>query len=635
MKKGFKQYIALTLALGLLIPSVSFGAPKIEYGKFIVGGKTQKIALANVSVDSAPLTVSSGEVPPLVIDSRTLVPVKLVTEKLGAQISWNAKTEEVTIKKSDKTIVLKINSSTAKVNGKSKTLPDKVSPIIVNSRTMVPLKFIADEFSLTVNYNAANNSTNLISKSGEHVNDALFPADTVVNTEDILGSLDLSGVTVVQNNSNNNSVDSNSNSNQLPIVDVDNTISTPQGSNNQVNTSTSLAKQVSYNLVQQNMDNEIFSITGTSGLSSSSFFLSDPERLVIDIQGAAINSSLDANKFYSNSAFIKEMNSYYHASENKLRITLKLKDDTKREEVQIKQNPASVDVTYKSQKPKNSNMTYSADRINSKFELRLLSSYNAPTVNFDMFSNVVELTIPSSVSNLQPEIRNVDDRNISSIEVINQGQDTKIKFKLKERVNYALTDNGINSKIGIKFTKQNRTKPLIVVDAGHGAKDPGAVSGGSTEKELNLIISQKLSARLKQEGYEIITTRDTDVFIELVDRAAAANNSDADLFISIHHNAAGSSAANGIETLYYPSDDNKALAQIFHSEMVKASGANDRKIIPRANLVVLNRTKMPAALLELGYMTNSSELANLKDDAYQNAMVEGIVKAVNRYFKGY
>ena len=329
------------------------------------------------------------------------------------------------------------------------------------------------------------------------------------------------------------------------------------------------------------------------------------------------------------------MNSYYHASENKLRITLKLKDDTKREEVQIKQNPASVDVTYKSQKPKNSNMTYSADRINSKFELRLLSSYNAPIVNFDMFSNVVELTIPSSVSNLQPEIRNVDDRNISSIEVINQGQDTKIRFKLKERVNYALTDNGINSKIGIKFTKQNRTKPLIVVDAGHGAKDPGAVSGGSTEKELNLIISQKLSARLKQEGYEIITTRDTDVFIELVDRAAAANNSDADLFISIHHNAAGSSAANGIETLYYPSDDNKALAQIFHSEMVKASGANDRKIIPRANLVVLNRTKMPAALLELGYMTNSSELANLKDDAYQNAMVEGIVKAVNRYFKGY
>ena len=69
--------------------------------------------------------------------------------------------------------------------------------------------------------------------------------------------------------------------------------------------------------------------------------------------------------------------------------------------------------------------------------------------------------------------------------------------------------------------------------------------------------------------------------------------------------------------------------------MLKSSGANDRKIIPRANLVVLNRTKMPAALLELGYMTNSSELANLKDDAYQNAMVEGIVKAVNRYFKGY
>ena len=69
--------------------------------------------------------------------------------------------------------------------------------------------------------------------------------------------------------------------------------------------------------------------------------------------------------------------------------------------------------------------------------------------------------------------------------------------------------------------------------------------------------------------------------------------------------------------------------------MLKASGANDRKIIPRSNLAVLNRTKMPAALLELGYMTNAAELAKLQDDAYQNAMIEGIVKAVNRYFRGY
>ena len=145
MKKIIKKYIALSLAIGIMIPTISFGAPKIEYGKFIVDNKSQKIALANVSVDSEPLTVANGEVPPLVIDSRTLVPVKLMTEKLGAEISWNSKTEEVTIKKSDKIIILKINNSMAKVNGKSKTLPDKVSPIIVNSRTMVPLKFIADE----------------------------------------------------------------------------------------------------------------------------------------------------------------------------------------------------------------------------------------------------------------------------------------------------------------------------------------------------------------------------------------------------------------------------------------------------------------------------------------------------------
>ena len=617
MKKIIKKYIALSLAIGIMIPTISFGAPKIEYGKFIVDNKSQKIALANVSVDSEPLTVANGEVPPLVIDSRTLVPVKLMTEKLGAEISWNSKTEEVTIKKSDKIIILKINSSTAKVNGKSKTLPDIVSPIIVNSRTMVPLKFIADEFSLTVNYSAANNSTNLISTS--KTNDPLF-VEEPKNIDDILAGIDLSGVNVIENNTSDAITDTNINDIISP---------------NQQNADLSKAKLVTYSLNQLDLDNEVFNISGASQLTSSSFYLSSPERLVIDIPGVAINSSFDANKFYPNSPFIKEMNSFYHSSENKLRITLKLQDDTKREEIEIKQNPTSIDVVYKSKKPKNSNLTFSSDRVTSKFDLRLASSYNATAINFDMFSNTIEFTIPTAMANLQNEIRSIDDRNISTIEVINLGAESKIKFKLKDRVSYTLTDNGMSSKIGIKFTKQSSTTPIIVVDAGHGAKDPGAVSGGAKEKDINLIISEKLSARLIQEGYSVTTTRNTDVFIELADRSNVANNIDADLFISIHHNAASNSSANGIETLYYPSDDNKSIAIIMHEEMLKASGAKDRKIITRSDLSVLRRTLMPATLLELGYMTNSTELANLQDDAYQNAMVEGIVKAVNRYFKGY
>lgn len=629
MKKNINKYIALTLALGLMLPTISWGAPKIEYGKFIVGSKTQKIAIANVSVDSLPLIVASGEVPALVIDSRTLVPVKLMSEKLGAEISWNSKTEEVTIKKLDKIIILKINNPTAKVNGKSKTLPDKVSPMIVNSRTMVPLKFIADEFSLTVDYSAANNSTNLISTSDTSINDSVFGGDTnTPNIDDILASVDLSGVNVVENTTP-----------IIPVVPNNNVIppsvEVKPAPNNQTSTDFSNVKIVSYNLNQLDLDNEIFNIVGTSQMSSSSFFLADPERLVIDIQGVAINPSYDANKFYPNSSFIKEMNSFYHETENKLRLTLKLSDSTKREEIEIKQSPTSVDVVYKSRKPKNSNLTFSTDRVNSKFNLKLTSSYNAAAMNFDMFSNTLEFTIPTAMANLKDEIRNVDDRNISSIEVVNLGTDSKVKFKLKERVNYAVTDNGMSANIGIKFTKQNRAVPIIVVDAGHGAKDPGAVSGGAKEKDLNLIITEKLSARLMQEGYSVTTTRTTDVFVELVDRAGTANNSDADLFISIHHNAAGNGTANGIETLYYPSEDNKDIAKIFHDEMLKASGANDRKIIPRSNLAVLNRTKMPAALLELGYMTNAAELAKLQDDAYQNAMIEGIVKAVNRYFRGY
>lgn len=638
--KRISKYIGTVLLSALMMTNVSYAAAPIKYDSFRLDGKVQRIALANVNIDSYGVTAPKGDVPPLVINSRTLVPAKLVSEKLGASVAWNGKTEQVTIKNDDKTIVLKIKSPTATVNGASKELPDKVSPIIVDSRTMVPLKFLATEFDLDINYDAKSNTTTMKTKNDSLSlgNDIFEAGSPSKSDEDILSSLNLDGVTQVATTGSSEQLpDINKPEPEVPqkpvVVNPAPVVPQPVVPIVQpANTS-----QLSYQLIQNSMDSEVFTINNVNDLSYTSFFLSDPQRLVIDVVGASMNPVYDANRLYSGSAFITEMNSFYHTAENKLRITLKLAANTSQKEINVSKNGTMIQIAYTSQKPKNSNIAYNSDRINSVFDLRMKSSFNVNNVNFDSFSNTLEIVVPSDIAMLKEEVRNIEDRNISTIQIGNAAGNNTVKFKLKDRTTYQIISNGASGVFSIKFIKGNRPVPSIVVDPGHGAKDPGAVNSkvGIQEKTLNLQISEKFAARLKQEGYNVTTTRDTDVFIELVQRAATANDSDADLFISIHHNATGSTAANGIETLYYPSEDNKALAQIFQTEMVNASGANDRRIIPRSNLAVLNRTKMPATLLELGYMTNAAEVAKLMDDAYQNKMVEGMVNAVNKYFRGY
>lgn len=630
MKKLTKM-AAAGLMIGIMSLNFAYAAPKIEYGSFELAGRAQRIALANVSIDGSKITAKAGEVPPLVMNQRTLVPVGLVAQSLGANVEWNGKTEEVTVTKDNKIIVLKINSPSATVNGEKKDLPDKVAPIIVDSRTMVPLAFISNEFNLDIAYDAATNSVNMKTKTVIGEIDDLFGNEDSNTEGSPLDNLDLTGVDVIGTPEEEPSIvlpETPAPNPVDPVVPDTTTPALPQGIN-----------QVIYSLNQVSMDNEVFNISSalSRDFTYDSFFLSGPERLVIDINETALSPGQDSNKLYPASGFIKEMRSHYYPAENKIRLTLELRGDIKREEITLKKSGASIQVEYKSQKPKNSNVGYSSDRINSQFTLRLNGTFPVQGLNKDVFSNTVEFSIPKANANLQNEIRNINDRNIKSIEIIERGQENIVRFKLEDRVEHFFMENGLSGSILIKFAKQNRDIPLIVVDAGHGGKDPGAVNKAHNmqEKTLNLSISQKLAQRLRQEGYNIITTRDTDVFIELAERGNIANNNDVDLFISIHFNAAGNTSARGIETLYHPTEDGKKVAQIFQTEIVKASGAPDRKVIPRSNLSVLRRTKMPAVLLELGYMTNPTEIVQVMDDSYQNKLVDGIVNAVNRYFKEY
>lgn len=182
------------------------------------------------------------------------------------------------------------------------------------------------------------------------------------------------------------------------------------------------------------------------------------------------------------------------------------------------------------------------------------------------------------------------------------------------------------------------SKPNIIIslDPGHGGKDPGAVQNGINEKDINLLVGTKLNVALKNAGYDTLMTRDSDVYVDLKDRAELANSNEANVFISLHCNSFTSDGAKGIEVLYNPNRANsQQLAQMLLDELVKATGANNRGIKQRTDLAVLNQTTMPAALIEMGFISNKEEAEKLKDPSYQNKIVQAIVNGVEKYFSTY
>ncbi len=189
----------------------------------------------------------------------------------------------------------------------------------------------------------------------------------------------------------------------------------------------------------------------------------------------------------------------------------------------------------------------------------------------------------------------------------------------------------------------------VVIDPGHGGNDPGALGkeGAKTvlnEKELNLAVSLLVRDKLAAAGINTYMTRETDKAVILASRPAIANGIKAGLFVSIHNNSSESSSSNGMEVMYYNklSDSlygmgsSKDIATKVGQHMIKEMGPLGlafNKYMERPALAVLNKTSMPAILVEGAYLSNTSNREIMKTDAfvekYATAVADAIIEVVN------
>ena len=195
----------------------------------------------------------------------------------------------------------------------------------------------------------------------------------------------------------------------------------------------------------------------------------------------------------------------------------------------------------------------------------------------------------------------------------------------------------------------------IFLDPGHGGRDSGAFYYNVAEKDLNMQIYRKLRTKLEELGYKVLTSRDTDIDVDFItERSRMVNKTNSDIFISIHFNATGSaySKASGIQTYSYRDEpdypskinpywhnhpdrisESKRLAAAIHSSLLAETGAKDAGQLERS-FAVLRETAKPAVLLELGYMDNFTESQQIRDSHYQDKLVAGIVKGIQKYYAG-
>lgn len=174
----------------------------------------------------------------------------------------------------------------------------------------------------------------------------------------------------------------------------------------------------------------------------------------------------------------------------------------------------------------------------------------------------------------------------------------------------------------------------IVLDAGHGGRDPGSISlRNDKEKDLALKLTNRVADKLRSEGATVILTRSDDSYVSLNERVGISNNYWTHAFISLHFNAFISGDGHGISTHYYGGKDSNKLAQYMQESLINHTGLKNRGA-RQDNFFVLRETSSVAVLAELGFMTNSSDLQVITQDSYATNVANGISDGLKNYFHG-
>lgn len=641
-----KTFIFLLFFIFLCFPSLGKAAP---------GSRTVSKPI-EIYMDGKKL---NADVSPVILDGRALVPLRVISENLGASVNWNNTAKTVDITTFSGKILLKINDKTAIINGQKVAL--EVPATIIKGRTMVPLRFIGESLGATVSWDntrrvvsIARSEPQITDFSYETIDgkpsvvirgDGLLEYSTVSSTGENQIALDIKGRMLTDKNALYiydefvqkalmGSIQENPSATRI-VVDTEAGVPFKiyQGQDKK-----SIIISFVNTLIQAALKDQtrevIVSLATNRPATVDYFLLPNPDRLVLDISNTLLAAK--EPKVPDNSFIEKIRMGQFSTNPDVVRVVFDLKSDTN---YQVFQDKNNIQVIFSEV---NIVKNVSVESETGGTKINVISSGDVGyELKADKQNKKLSIVIPAVAldKSLQGKDRiDVNDGVVDYIELNkikgSRNYNLEITLTLSLFTSYELMTTPPSSDIELMIYRSPLQNKTIVVDPGHGGSDPGAGAADVQEKNINLDIGLKLKELLEQAGARVLMTREDDIFVNLYTRAGIANEVKADLFISIHNNWAENNAARGTETLYYPDTEKKALALAIQKSIVKSIGLADRGIVERPGLVVTRETRMPSALVEVGFISNSDDRSLLLTDEFRQKAAEGIANGIINYVSG-
>ncbi len=568
-------------------------------------------------------------------DGYTLVPLRVITSQSSAKVHWNGALRTVTIKYGkDEVLELVVGQKESLHNKKTDLLP--ATPLFVGGTTYVPFRYIAEKLDFHVTWDGSTRTIFLLDKNSAETaslhqryrsqlkqNGVL---QSLLTTEDALvvaTSKDASPFVFVLDKPDRIVVDLAQTmihpTDRLPFVNNHPNIARVRFAQNTTNPAVvrivvELKKSMKYQLIED--------------AKSSVFVLriGDPVKPPAPAPEPKVPTPTPVIDTAKVAPVSKQVSTNVKVEPRVTKVTFA------DEKVTVQLNAPVKWSAYMLDKP---------DRLVLDLPGMILDEKVTKSLSSKMDAITQVRTAQNSIS--PPLVKLVVDfKKVIPYKITEQDESKQVtidfsaKANLPEPVKPTPVTNPATpppiTPINQNIMKQRKT---VVIDAGHGGLDSGAVSmyrENGNEKDFNLNVALRVQQLLtSNDKIQVVMTRTTDTFLTLNERVDIANRLKADAFVSIHANAFKNlTSIRGTET-FYSRSDSYDLAQIMHQHILDVTGFPDRRV-KKVDYRVIYATTMPAVLLEAGFISNPIEEKFIFDTAFQNRVAEAIVKALNEYF---
>ncbi len=708
MKKRQKIFFITLVSMLFLNNLQIYGSP-IKM-RLLYDGKMHDYEAESIRIVVNQQELAIEDMPPILLYDRTLMPARAVFEALGAEVAWNAETQEVYIRRNDDVVILKADNKVANINGTEFTMD--VPAKVINERTMIPVRAVSEALECTVEWDENTRTVSITEKETEEI---VIPEpekpeqtpiqDTEQKTEQQTPTQDTEQKTEQQTPTQDTEQKTEQ---QTPTQDTEqkteqqtptqSTEQKPSQENTNIAETKEYAQGGTGEIPKQNIgivhvappesekQDQTFTIIASDEIAKFQEKPGKQYEVIIDIYYGQKEILTDNMEVLTSDLVSNIISSQYRDNGTTVtRIIFELKRECEYD-IHLNRTKDNIIVDFEEKEGgsvnpninntgTNNNTNHNNTNNNTNMGTSINTNTNQPNQIKNVFydtsrkaitlsksdlfaiSNIehkddylnkkYQILLPDDYSSIYGSgTMKLDTTELLSVTISQEQGKTAFTFQENGIYAFTITEDANYYYINVKNPKEVYDK-VVVLDAGHGGQDPGTNGNGIDEKDMTLAILQKTYSKLQNtDKVKTYVTRIADTYPENIDRAMMANEI-GDIFISVHMNSAKPNPTpNGTEVLFITHETDKKgkltskdVASVLLKNVVNALGTNNRGLkydtSEQKNLIVLNKTVVPAVIVETLFLSNPGDALKISNEIYQEnaaqAIYDSIIELANNY----